>query len=47
MFDDIKSLNFSVVIEEHGSEFFRLAESNNENLAEWSQDVSVRLVPRQ
>jgi PAS domain S-box-containing protein len=43
MLDDIKSLNFSVTVEEHGNEVFRLTESNDENLVEWSQDVDVRL----
>ena len=43
MLADIQSLNFSMVVEEHGSEVFRLADSDNENRAEWSQDVDVRL----
>jgi PAS domain S-box-containing protein len=43
MLDDIKSLNFSVTVEEHGNEVFRLTESNDENLVEWSQEVDVRL----
>ena len=43
MLADIKSLNFSVVVEEHGGEVFRLVESDNENRTEWSQEVDVRL----
>jgi PAS domain S-box-containing protein len=41
MFIDIAKLNFSVAIEDHGAEFFRLAGSTSENLAEWAQDVEV------
>ena len=43
MLDDIKGLNFSVIVEEHGTEVFRLAESSDENHADWSQDVDLRL----
>jgi len=43
MFRDIEELNFSVAVEEHGAEVFRLAGSNDENLAEWSQDIDVQL----
>lgn len=43
MFNDIEELNFSVAIEEHGTEVFRLAGSNNENLAEWAQDTNVHM----
>jgi sensor domain CHASE-containing protein len=43
MFNDIAKLSFSVAIEEHGSEVFRLAGSSSENLAEWAQDVEVQL----
>jgi len=43
MLADIEGLNFSMIAEEQGSEVFRLAGSDNENRAEWSQDVDVRL----
>jgi PAS domain S-box-containing protein len=43
MLNDIEALNFSVAVEEHGAEVFRLAGSNDKNLVEWSQDVDVRL----
>ena len=43
MFNDIEKLNFSVAVEEQGTEVFRLAGSTGENLAEWAQDTSVRL----
>lgn len=43
MFNDIAKLDFSVAIEEHGAEVFRLAGSTNQNLAEWAQDVEVQL----
>jgi PAS domain S-box-containing protein len=43
MFNDIEKLNFSVAVEEYGNEVFRLAGSNDENLAEWSQDIDVPL----
>jgi len=43
MFRDIEGLNFSVAVEEHGAEVFRLAGSNGENLAEWAQDIDVQL----
>lgn len=43
MFNDIAKLNFSVAIEEHGTEVFRLAGSTDQNLAEWAQDIEVPL----
>jgi PAS domain S-box-containing protein len=43
MFNDIEELNFSVAVEERGAEVFRLAGSNNENLAEWAQDTNVHM----
>ncbi|HET9839571.1 MAG TPA: PAS domain S-box protein, partial [Candidatus Angelobacter sp.] len=43
MFNDIEKLNFSVAVEENGSEVFRLAGSDEENLADWAQDIEVRL----
>jgi PAS domain S-box-containing protein len=43
MFNDIARLNFSVAVEERGNQVFRLAGSNDENLAEWGQDTDVRL----
>lgn len=43
MFSDIAKLKFSVAIEEHGVEAFRLAGSSGENLAEWEQHVDVSL----
>ena len=43
MFRDIEGLNFSVAVEEHGAEVFRLAGSNDENLVEWAQDIDVQL----
>lgn len=43
MLNDIEALNFSVGIEENGFEVFRLAGSNDENLADWAQDIDVRL----
>ena len=43
MFNDIEKLNFSVAVEEHGIEVFRLAGSNNENLADWAQDTEVHM----
>ena len=43
MLSDIAGLNFSVALEEQGAEVFRLAGSNDANLAEWSQDIDVRL----
>jgi PAS domain S-box-containing protein len=41
MFNDIEKLNFSIAVEEQGIDVFRLAGSNNENLAEWAQDANV------
>jgi PAS domain S-box-containing protein len=43
MFNDIEALNFSAGIEENGVEVFRLAGSNDENLADWAQDIDVPL----
>jgi len=43
MLNDIAGLNFSMAIEESGTEVFRLAGSNNENLAEWAQEINVNL----
>lgn len=43
MFNDIEKLNFSVAVEEQGIQVFRLAGSNNENLAEWAQDTNVQM----
>jgi len=43
MLADIESLSFSMIVEEHGSEVFRLTGSDNENVAKWSKDIDVRL----
>ena len=43
MLSDIAQLNFSVAVEERGNQVFRLAGSNDENFAEWGQDVNLRL----
>jgi len=43
MLRDIAELNFTVIIEEHGNEVFRLAGNDDENLNEWAQDIDVRL----
>lgn len=43
MLSDIAKLDFSVAIEEHGAEVFRVAGSSSENLAQWAQDVEVQL----
>jgi hypothetical protein len=43
MFNDIAHLNFSVAVEEHGVDVFRLAESTDENRIEWGQDIEVGL----
>jgi PAS domain S-box-containing protein len=43
MFSDIEKLNFSVAVEGQGAEVFRLAGSNDENLAGWAQDTNVRM----
>ena len=43
MFEDIAALNFSVAIQEQGSEMFRLAGRDDESLAEWAQNIDVRL----
>jgi PAS domain S-box-containing protein len=43
MFNDVAKLNFSLAVEEQGTEVFRLAGSNDQNLAEWAQDIDVPL----
>src|SRR6476646_695645 len=43
MFNDIEKLNFSIAVEEQGVDVFRLAGSNNENLADWAQDANVHM----
>ena len=44
--EDIKTLNFSVAIEENGGEGFRLDGSTTENEQEWSQIIDVPLQGR-
>lgn len=40
---DVKGLNFSVAIEEHGAEAFRLADSTSDNEYSWAQTMDVPL----
>lgn len=43
MFNDIEKLDFSTAIEDHGADVYRLGGSTEENRAEWSQSIEVRL----
>ncbi|HEY7404758.1 MAG TPA: PAS domain S-box protein [Candidatus Angelobacter sp.] len=43
MLSDVAKLNFSVAVDEHGVEVFRMAGSTGENLRDWGQDVEVPL----